>query len=129
MLSLRGLSNNTQDSSMDEGFIDELLAREHKRDVEMEALQHRMDELLQYLQPSSKKSSRKGDGSSTSSDGNSVKSGRKTREDNTSSSDEDDPRRRRRRGKHKDDDRSLRLDVPEFNGVLILTFFLIGYEG
>ena len=90
----------------------------------MKALQHRMDELLQYLQPSSKKSSRKEDGSSTSSDGNSVKSGRKTREDNTSSSDENDPRRRRRRGKHKDDDRSLRLDVPEFNGSLDPDVFL-----
>ena len=129
MLSLRGLSNNTQDSSMDEGFIDELLAREHKRDVEMKALQHRMDELMQYLHQSSKKSSRKDEESSTSSDGNSVKSVRKTRGDNTSSSDEDDPRRRRRRGKHKDADRSLRLDVPEFNGSLDPVVFLIGYEG
>lgn len=91
--------------------------RENKRDKQIKELASRLDEVMARLDkihktPRSGRINR----SDSSSSGSDTSRSRTRRQRPEYSSDENYKHRSRRRVKYKDDDKSLRLDIPEFIG-------------
>ena len=93
-----------------------------RRDRQLEKLTKQMAELMKRLdhrdRSSSRSSSKKPKSSSSSSESEEESPRRRRRKPRDESSSEEDVRRKRK-SKPKDDDRSLKLDFPEFSGSML----------
>ena len=91
-------------------------AQNLRRDRRIDELAARMDEILKRLDTRAGDSSRKGNSNPNSGSSEEEQPRRNPRRPRNNYSSSDESPRPRRRDRPKDDDRNLRLDLPEFNG-------------